>query len=69
VRYGPLTASEVYERATLDLADWRSIRLLLRSLEQRGLLERHRALGGAFLGSGPYNAHIWAVRLSPPPQD
>jgi biotin operon repressor len=61
-RHGPLTAHEIIERAAIHLQNWRSIRLVLHSLEGRGLLERGKEPSGALLRRGRYRAYVWQVR-------
>ena len=61
-QHGPLTAHEIIERAEIHLQNWRSIRLVLHSLEGRGLLERAKEPSGALLRRGRYRAYVWQVR-------
>jgi predicted transcriptional regulator len=71
-QHGPLTAHEIIERAEIHLQNWRSIRLVLHSLERRGLLERAKEPSGALLRRGRYRAFVWQVMpgaLPPPPRD
>ena len=60
--HGALTAQEIYEKGALGLENRRSIRLLLQSLENRGVVERERVPTGGLLRRGRYGAHVWILK-------
>jgi Fe2+ or Zn2+ uptake regulation protein len=62
--HGPLTARELLERAELSLQNWRSLRLILRALEERGLVQRLQDESGNFMQVGRSRAFVWRTSKS-----